>query len=506
MFTRVWQGSRSTRTQHVALLALLLQPALLLIDFGHFQYNSIMLGFTLLAMNFFASGHDLFGAICFTLSLGFKQMALYYAPAIGSYLLAKCLYLGPDQGLKLFIRLGVVTAATFTLLFLPFLPPFAPLSGILQPINRIFPFARGLFEDKVANFWCASNVAFKWNTWFSRGALVKLSTALTAVGFLPSVVGLLYSGYTHRLTAPGSRVKPADLQKAVSAPPPFLSLLPYALMCSSMSFFLFSFQVHEKTILVPLLPLTLLLSGSAGDSETFELAALVNNVAVFSMWPLLKRDGLGTQYIAMLLIWNRVIGYNPFTQPRSYLRSLALAIYIACISLHILELILPPPAPLPDIYPVLNVLISTPVFGLTWLWSIKRGVEVGWATGGLVRASPSPSGATPIHGGAPVLKASASMESTSTTTSVASAGVTQKKLWRNTVSGETTGRLRAWSWAEAQKMSNLPPSGGGGFASSSALGGGDVEGETGRVDQRRSVTVGYREGAGILRTASTDAV
>ena len=83
------------------------------------------------------------------------------------------------------------------------------------------------------------------------------------------------------LTAQGDRVKPSDVKNAVSAPPPFLPLLPYALLSSSMSFFLFSFQVHEKTILIPLLPLTLLLSGSSGDSETFEWAALVNNVAVF---------------------------------------------------------------------------------------------------------------------------------------------------------------------------------------------------------------------------------
>ena len=37
-----------------------------------------------------------------------------------------------------------------------------------------------------------------------------------------------------------------------------LPLLPYALLTCSISFFLFSFQVHEKPTLVPLLPLTLL--------------------------------------------------------------------------------------------------------------------------------------------------------------------------------------------------------------------------------------------------------
>ena len=62
MFSRTWQASRSKRTQvfrvdffdaacpyyrlpqELALLTLIYQPALLLIDFGHFQYNSVMLG------------------------------------------------------------------------------------------------------------------------------------------------------------------------------------------------------------------------------------------------------------------------------------------------------------------------------------------------------------------------------------------------------------------------------------------------------------------------------
>lgn len=55
------------------------------------------IGLTLLAINFFATGRDELGAVCFVLSLGFKQMALYYAPAIGSYLLAKCLCVAPKD-------------------------------------------------------------------------------------------------------------------------------------------------------------------------------------------------------------------------------------------------------------------------------------------------------------------------------------------------------------------------------------------------------------------------
>lgn len=281
-----------------------------------------------------SKGQDLIAAVFFVASLGFKQMALYYAPAIGSYFLAKCIYLGQKNGYvppspfshpghliktlhsgKLFLQLGTVTVASFALLFLPFLPPLAPPAAILDPITRIFPFSRGLFEDKVANFWCFSNVALKWRNIASPGALMKLSTFLTAVGFMPAVAGLLRTGFSLRIKEDPTPSTPSGIptEKAVPAvaettsteeglkgtivegdggrgnevsttePGPLFSLLLLSMLTSSISFFLFSFQVHEKTILVPLLPLTLIMVGVPGSAEstTWELGMLTNNVAVF---------------------------------------------------------------------------------------------------------------------------------------------------------------------------------------------------------------------------------
>lgn len=54
------------------------------------RYNAVMLGFTLLAINNFLSASYAIGGVFFCLSLGFKQMALYYAPAVFAYLLGKC--------------------------------------------------------------------------------------------------------------------------------------------------------------------------------------------------------------------------------------------------------------------------------------------------------------------------------------------------------------------------------------------------------------------------------
>lgn len=52
---------------------------------------------------------------------------------------------------------------------------------------------------------------------------------------------------------------------------------------------------------------------------------------------------------------------------------------ISMVLLHLLEMVVTPPARYPDLFPVLNVIVSTPVFGLVWLWSIKRGIQVSWA-------------------------------------------------------------------------------------------------------------------------------
>jgi alpha-1,3-glucosyltransferase len=66
-----------------------------------------------LALNFFSQGRDLLGAVCFVASLGFKQMALYYAPAIGSYLLGKCIYLGWKDGYV--VRFSIDQSTTYSL-------------------------------------------------------------------------------------------------------------------------------------------------------------------------------------------------------------------------------------------------------------------------------------------------------------------------------------------------------------------------------------------------------
>ena len=61
------------------ILVTLTTPAFILIDYGHFQYNCVMLGFSLYAAHHAISGNLLFSAFFFTLALHYKITSLYYA-------------------------------------------------------------------------------------------------------------------------------------------------------------------------------------------------------------------------------------------------------------------------------------------------------------------------------------------------------------------------------------------------------------------------------------------
>lgn len=85
---------------------------------------------------------------------------------------------------------------------------------------------RGLYQLKVPNFWCISDVLMKWQTWLSKPTLTVLCFISCVVFSIPSMTALLLKP-THKVLVIG-------------------------FSCISMTFFMFSYHVHEKSILVPL--------------------------------------------------------------------------------------------------------------------------------------------------------------------------------------------------------------------------------------------------------------
>lgn len=70
---------------------LLISPSLILIDHGHFQYNSISLGLAIWAVIAALTRHNLSCCVLFSLALNYKQMELYHAFPFFCFLLGRAL-------------------------------------------------------------------------------------------------------------------------------------------------------------------------------------------------------------------------------------------------------------------------------------------------------------------------------------------------------------------------------------------------------------------------------
>ncbi|KAL8768552.1 MAG: hypothetical protein Q9209_005237 [Squamulea sp. 1 TL-2023] len=372
----------------VALVAILMQPATILIDHAHFQYNTVMLGLTLASLSSMLAGRALWGCVFFVATLCYKQMALYYAPAIFAYLIGICVL--PKPSGSRFFSIAVVTILSFAICFAPLLlgsvydryreipastaeesslPPllvflpfrlndqawyYPPLFQLTQSIHRIFPFARGLFEDKVANMWCAIHTFHKLHN-YPVGQMQRISTVITLISIWPSVMTI--SLFPHR------------------------ELLPWAMASTSWGFFLCSFQVHEKSVLLPLLPMTILLSGERGlGTEMRAWIGWANMLGAWTLFPLLKRDELRMPYGVLTLLWAYLLGLPPASLSLYFGRQskngelkvitkiLHLGFYAAMIAWHVGEAFVPPPQEKPDLWVVLNVLVGFAGFGVCFFW------------------------------------------------------------------------------------------------------------------------------------------
>uniref|UniRef100_A0A2M3ZB75 Alpha-1,3-glucosyltransferase n=1 Tax=Anopheles braziliensis TaxID=58242 RepID=A0A2M3ZB75_9DIPT len=250
-----------------------LYPGQMLIDNGHFQYNNVSLAlFVLAALAIASSKAILSGAVLFCLALNYKQMELYHALPFFFQLLRHCFESDPENrlmaGIKRLAVLGVTVLGTFALVWLPWL---GSLEDVGQLVHRIFPVSRGLFEDKVSNVWCVVDVVIKLkNIPINTMGIVCLVCTLAAV--LPSGLNLLF-------------------RKSYEA-----SAFLYSLTVTALGFFLFSFHVHEKSILLVAIPALLLLC-----LEPFAVFWFLQ-VSSFSMFPLLHKDGLTGPYLALSLV------------------------------------------------------------------------------------------------------------------------------------------------------------------------------------------------------------
>jgi alpha-1,3-glucosyltransferase len=52
---------------------------------------------------------------------------------------------------------------------------------LVAVLGRLAPFQRGIYEDYVANFWCATAPAARWKTRFDIPTLARMALGATAL-------------------------------------------------------------------------------------------------------------------------------------------------------------------------------------------------------------------------------------------------------------------------------------------------------------------------------------
>ncbi|XP_028840400.1 dolichyl pyrophosphate Glc1Man9GlcNAc2 alpha-1,3-glucosyltransferase isoform X2 [Denticeps clupeoides] len=276
----------------VLAVLLLWNFGLLITDHIHFQYNGFLFGILLLSIVRHFQNRHLEGALLFAVLLNLKHIYLYIAPAYGIFLLRSyCIISNSSDGsfcwrsfsTVRFTLLGSLVLSVFALSF----GPFIALGQMPQVLSRLFPFKRGLCHAYWApNMWALYNVVDK--------ALSVLGVKFQLLKTLPkaSMTGGLVQEFYHSVLP--SVTPLATLICTLISILPSLWILWWRpngaqgfLRCitiCALGSFLFGWHVHEKAVLMSILPFSLLAVKSREDAGIF---LMLSTSGHFSLLPLL---------------------------------------------------------------------------------------------------------------------------------------------------------------------------------------------------------------------------
>ncbi|XP_039318233.2 dolichyl pyrophosphate Glc1Man9GlcNAc2 alpha-1,3-glucosyltransferase isoform X2 [Saimiri boliviensis] len=238
---------------------------LLIVDHIHFQYNGFLFGLMLLSIARLFQKRHMEGAFLFAVLLHFKHIYLYVAPAYGVYLLRSYCFTAnkPDGSIRWnsfsFVRVISLGLVVFLVSALS-LGPFLALNQLPQVFSRLFPFKRGLCHAYWApNFWALYNALDK------VLSVIGLKLKFLDPNKIPkaSMTSGLVQQFQH--TVLPSVTPLATLICTLIAILPSIFCLWFkpqgprgflrCLILCALSSFMFGWHVHEKAILLAILPM-----------------------------------------------------------------------------------------------------------------------------------------------------------------------------------------------------------------------------------------------------------
>ncbi|CZT51648.1 related to glucosyltransferase [Rhynchosporium secalis] len=276
----------SKRASQAAALSILLSPGLLIIDHIHFQYNGFMYGLLILSLVLARKKSTLLASgLLFASLLCLKHIYLYLAPAYFIYLLrAYCL--GPKSIFHIkfgnAFKLGTGILAIFGATF----GPFAYWGQIPQLMSRLFPFSRGLCHAYWApNVWAM--YSFTDRILIYAAPYLKLSVNQDATNSVTrGLVGDSSFAVLPEITAWTTFILTLIFQIIplikLFLSPTWDTFIGSVTLCGYASF-LFGWHVHEKAVLLIIIPFSLIALKDRRYLGAFRPLAVAGHVSLFPL-------------------------------------------------------------------------------------------------------------------------------------------------------------------------------------------------------------------------------
>lgn len=299
--------TKEKRRNFVISASIVLSPGLFIIDHIHFQYNGFLFGIFILSIVNAKLGNHLACGFWFAVLLCFKHIFLYIAPAYFVYLLSGyCLNKLPKRNSyyeytlkdlfniinwKNLLKLGSTVLAVFFVAF----APFAYFGVLPQLFKRLFPFSRGLTHAYWApNIWAIYSFVDRVLIQISRKLpilyrifnkspeLINSNDSLTR-----GIVGDVTFSFLPQIE-PNHTVLLTLFYQIMSLIPLFLQpkferFIGSISLCAFASF-LFGWHVHEKAIMLIIIPLTFVI---CQDRRLLPPFQLLTSAGYISLFPLL---------------------------------------------------------------------------------------------------------------------------------------------------------------------------------------------------------------------------
>ncbi|KAI1344311.1 glycosyltransferase family 57 protein [Xylariaceae sp. FL0016] len=274
------------RPAQAAAISILLSPGLLIIDHIHFQYNGAMYGLLILSLVLARQRSTLLGSgLVFAALLCMKHIYLYLAPAYFIFLL-RTYCLSPKSVLRIQLPNCVKLGSGILAIFASAFGPFAIKGQMPQILSRLFPFSRGLCHAYWApNVWAMYSFVDRLLIFAApRLGLPVKADAINSVtrGLVGDTAFAVLPEVTPRICFALTLLFQAVPLVKLFGRPTWDTFMGAVTLCGYASF-LFGWHVHEKAILLVIIPFSLIALKDRRHLGAFRPLAVAGHVSLFPL-------------------------------------------------------------------------------------------------------------------------------------------------------------------------------------------------------------------------------